>query len=248
MAGTALAVAARALAESPGGEVAGVGIAGMAETGVLLDRARRAGRSGRSPGTTPRGTDEAARPRGAIRRDRVRARTGLPVSPLCSLAKLRWQRRHLAGAAARSAGSASRVGRARAGRRRVAERSLASRTGAFSLRDARWWPEALDWLGVPRASSPSRCPPARRAGSRECRPARGARRPSTVAGHDHVAAVVGAAATAKATCCTRRERRTCSSAAPRGARAAARVDAVAAGVTVGWHVIPDRGRCSAATS
>ena len=38
IASTALAVASRALGEAPAGVVAAVGVAGMAETGVLLDR------------------------------------------------------------------------------------------------------------------------------------------------------------------------------------------------------------------
>lgn len=83
IAGTALAVASRALAESPAGEVAAVGIAGTAEAGVLLDR--------RGEPTGPviawhdvRGTDEARALGDEI--GWFSATTGLPASPLCSLA------------------------------------------------------------------------------------------------------------------------------------------------------------------
>ncbi|MEA2324064.1 MAG: hypothetical protein QOD81_3914, partial [Solirubrobacteraceae bacterium] len=87
----ALAAAADAVARAPGGVVAAVGIAGMAETGVLLDR------RGRPVGPAlawpdARGADEAAAIGAQLGGRAFAARTGLPASPLCSLSKLRWQR------------------------------------------------------------------------------------------------------------------------------------------------------------
>ena len=70
IASTALAVAARALAESPAGAVAAVGVAGMGETGVLLDRSRRAGGPGHRV---------ARRPRARTRRGRSRPRSAGPL-------------------------------------------------------------------------------------------------------------------------------------------------------------------------
>jgi hypothetical protein len=129
----------------------------------------RAGRPrGRAGGAGDRlarheGADEAADLAGAFGQAAFAARTGLPASALCTLAKLRWQRGHLAPAAeARGWLGIPEWVAHRLGAPGVAERSLASRTGAFSLADARWWPDALAWLGVSDDFFPSRCTPARR--------------------------------------------------------------------------------------
>ena len=145
---TAQAVAARALRESPAGAVAAVGVAGMAETGVLLDR------RGEPVGSAiawhdARGAEEARLLATEIGCERFAAETGLPASALCSLSKLRWQRDHDAGAAAavRWLGMPEWVARSLGGAD-VAELSLASRTGMLSLHGRAWWSEALAWLGV----------------------------------------------------------------------------------------------------
>ena len=128
----------------------------MAETGVLLDR------RGEPLGPAiawhdARGADEARAFGEAIGRDRFAAETGLPASALCSLAKLGWQRAHLGDAAARWLGVPEWIARSLGGAD-AAELSLASRTGLLSVRDGRWWPEALSWLGVPERFLPEPVP------------------------------------------------------------------------------------------
>jgi sugar (pentulose or hexulose) kinase len=241
IASTALAVATRALGESPAGEVAAVGIAGMAETGVLLDR--------RGEPVSPaiawhdvRGADEARAIGAEIGRRRFSAETGLPASPLCSLSKLRWQRSHAPGsdAAVRWLGVPEWVA-CSLGAGGVAELSLASRTGLLSLRDHGWWAEALAWLGVPEGFLADPVPagtPVGRVG--DALPvARDA--VITVAGHDHVTAMVGAGATAEGDVLHSSGTADVFVRTVREPLEPDRiVDAVANGVTVGCHVIPER--------
>ena len=169
-------------------------------------------------------------------------RTGLPASALCTLSKLRWQRSHLpeAGSAVRWLGVPEWVGRS-LGAAEVAEQSLASRTGLFELRERRWWADALAWLGVEPGFMAEPVPagtPVGRVG--DALP--GARDAVIViAGHDHVAAMVGAGAD--------RDGDVLHSSGtsdvflrtiPAQLEPARIADAVSAGVTVGWHVVPDR--------
>jgi sugar (pentulose or hexulose) kinase len=241
LADVALAVAARALAESRGGVVAAVGIAGMAETGVLLDR--------RGEPVSPaiawhdgRGTDEGEAIGAEFGRGRFAAETGLPASALCSLSKLRWQRSHVpaAAGAVRWLGVPEWVARS-LGAADVAELSLASRTGLLRLRDRAWWPDALAWLGVPERFLAELVPagtPIGRVGD-----ALPAARDAviTVAGHDHVAAMVGAGATAEGDVLHSSGTADVFVRSVREPLDRERiVDAVANGVTVGWHVIPER--------
>ena len=166
----------------------------------------------------------------------------MPASPLCTLSKLRWQRSHAPGAAAavRWLGMPEWVARA-LGAADVAELSLASRTGMLSLRDRGWWPEALAWLGVPEGFLAEPVPagtPVGRVG--DALP--GARDAViTVAGHDHVAAMVGAGATAEGDVLHSSGTADVFVRSVREPLEPERiVDAVANGVTVGWHVIPER--------
>ncbi len=241
IASTALAVASRALGTSPAGEVAAVGIAGMAEAGVLLDR--------RGEPTGPviawhdvRGTDEARAVGREIGRVRFSATTGLPASPLCSLAKLGWQRARDpdAAAAVRWLGVPEWVART-LGAAEVAELSLASRTGMLSLRAGEWWGEALAWLEVPEDFLAELAPagtPLGRVG--DALPvARDA--VIAVAGHDHVAAMVGAGATEEGDVLHSSGTADVFVRSIREPLSPERmVAAVADGVTVGRHVIGDR--------
>jgi sugar (pentulose or hexulose) kinase len=234
----ALAAAEQAL---DGRRVDAVGVAGMAETGVLLDR--------RGEPVAPaiawhdaRGAEEARAIAAEIGRRRFTARTGLPASALCTLSKLRWQRSQAAGAAgaARWLGLPEWVARS-LGAADVAELSLASRTGMLSLADRAWWPEALSWLGVGEgflAEPVAAGTPVGRAG--EALPA--ARDAViTVAGHDHVTAMVGAAATEEGDVLHSAGTADVFVRSVRAPLERDRIlDAVANGVTVGWHVIPDR--------
>src|SRR6201999_2767725 len=110
-----------------------------------------------------------------------------------------------------------------------------------SLHDGRWWPEALSWLGVPESflADPVAAGTALGQVGDELPAARGA--VITVAGHDHVAAMVGAGATADGDVL---HSAGTADVFVRGIRAPlARerlVVAVANGVTVGRHVIPGR--------
>jgi sugar (pentulose or hexulose) kinase len=240
LARTALAVAARALAESAPGVVAAVGVAGMAETGVLLDR-RGAPIGPAIAWHDARGTDEARAIGDELGRRTFAAKTGLPASALCSLSKLRWQRSHAPGAAdaVRWLGMPEWVARA-LGAADVAELSLASRTGLLSLRDRAWWPEALAWLGVPEGFLAEPVPAGTPVGlvGDELPAARGA--VITVAGHDHVTATVGAGATADGDVLHSSGTADVFVRSVEPLEPQRVADAVVSGVTVGWHVIPER--------
>jgi sugar (pentulose or hexulose) kinase len=240
IADTAIEVAARALADCPPGVVAGVGVAGMAETGVLLDR--RGAPLGRAIAWhDARGADESRAFGDALGRERFAAETGLPASALCSLAKLSWQRAHLpVSAAVRWLGMPEWIARSLGGAD-AAELSLASRTGLLSVRDGRWWPEALGWLGLPEAflAEPVAAGTALGQVGDELVAARGAA--ITVAGHDHVTAMVGAGATADGDVLHSAGTADVFVRGIRGPLDRERVvDAVANGVTVGRHVLPGR--------
>ena len=126
-----------------------IGVAGMAETGVLLDAAGRpVGPGDRLARRARRGG--GGRARGRARRARVR-RAHRPAGlarcarwPSCAgSARISPAR----GAAVRWLGVPEWVARS-LGAADVAELSLASRTGLLELRERRWWPDALAWLGV----------------------------------------------------------------------------------------------------
>lgn len=241
LADAALRAAAGALAAAPEGRVAGIGVAGMAETGVLLG----AGGQPLTPAIAWHDRRGAAQAQAAALDlgDEVFARrTGLRPGPLCSLAKLAWQRERLPAArhADRWLGVPEWVAR-RLGGDEVAELSLASRTGLFDLRTRAWWSAALAWLDVPATLFPAPTVSGSCIGRvGDALPgARGAA--ITVAGHDHVVAMIGAGATAdddvlhSAGTAEAFVRTTHSHLRPAQVHAA-----VAAGVSVGWHVLPDR--------
>ena len=213
----------------------------MAETGVLLDaRGRPVGQA--IAWHDSRGAAEARAVSADLGAPEFEMRTGLPASALCTLSKLRWQRSHLpeAGSAVRWLGVPEWVARS-LGAAEVAEQSLASRTGLFELRERRWWADALAWLGVEAGFMAEPVPagtPVGRVGD-----ALPAARDAVIviAGHDHVAAMVGAGAD--------RDGDVLHSSGtsdvfvrtiPAQLEPARIADAVSAGVTVGWHVVPDR--------
>jgi sugar (pentulose or hexulose) kinase len=191
----AIAAAAEALAGAPDGRVAGIGVASMAETGVLLDGAGRPVVPAIAWNDT-RGAEQAERLAADLGADAFAASTGLPCSPMCTLAKYRWLRDH---------GEADRARRwlnvaewivHGLGGEPVAELSLASRTGFYDLHERRPWDEALAWAGAPAGLMPEAAGagmPLGAAGDALPR-ARGA--VLAVGGHDHPAAAVGAGATA----------------------------------------------------
>lgn len=141
-----LTVAAE-VASTVEGHVLGVGVTGMAETGVLVDAHDRP----LAPAIAwhdARGDLETIDRQ--IGRAEFQATTGLPLSPLPSLGKLLWLRRHVSDT--KSAARFYSVGEwvvRRLGGAAVAELSLASRTGLLDLARARPWDAAFGLLGCP---------------------------------------------------------------------------------------------------
>jgi sugar (pentulose or hexulose) kinase len=237
----AVAAARAALAGAREGRVRAVGVTSMAETGALLD--------GRGRPLAPaiawhdaRGDDESRRLANELGADHFTETTGLPASPLCSLAKLRWLAEHRGiGTATRWLNVAEWVVR-RLGGSDVAELSLASRTGLLDLAARAPFGEALAWAGLPDDLLGDLVPagtPAGTARSPELPDCEGA--VLTVAGHDHLVAGAGVGVVAPGdvldSCGT--------------AEALVRVVAppltgdqvrrsVAGGVTVGWHLAEGR--------
>ncbi|MDA0163921.1 FGGY family carbohydrate kinase, partial [Solirubrobacter ginsenosidimutans] len=229
--------------------VVGVGVASMAETGVLTDDALRPVVPSIAWHDT-RGEEEAAEI--AAELPDFSARTGQPPSAMCTLAKYAWMRRNWPDAArgTRWFNVAEWIVLGLGGDVRP-EASLASRTGFYDLHTGRAWAPALCWAGAP----PSLAPPHVPAGTPLGRVQRASTFASTaretllsllsgavlaVGGHDHAAAAVGAGAAGEGdvldSCGT----------AEAILRATAPLDpdtvrrAVADGFTVGRHALPDR--------
>jgi sugar (pentulose or hexulose) kinase len=175
--------------------VSGLGLAGLAESGVLLDGAGRE--------TAPviawfdgRGAAEFGALDPAFLRDFPR-RTGLPVSPQWTLAKLLWLRGDAPALppSARWLNVPEFLAWTLCGEQ-VSEPSLASRTGLLDQGTGKPWDAALAVLGAPEALLPASVPAGTPAGRiRGC-----SRVPElegavvTVVGHDHPVAAVGAGA------------------------------------------------------
>jgi sugar (pentulose or hexulose) kinase len=234
----ALAAAHEALAEVSGDRVVAVGVSGMAETGVLLDR--------RGEPVIPsiawhdsRGEEEAARLEDDI--PAFRATTGLSSRALRTVSKYRWLRDHVEESARGvrwlSVGEWVVHG---LGGEQGAELSLASRTGWLDLHARGWWDETLAWSGAPPALLPEPAFAGTPLGTvGDALPqARGA--VLAVGGHDHLSAAVGAGAvgegevldswgTAEALI------RAVSPLPPDRVR-----QAVDDEIMVGWHAVPDR--------
>ncbi|MGZ8634829.1 MAG: FGGY-family carbohydrate kinase, partial [Solirubrobacteraceae bacterium] len=236
----ALAAAREAIHAGPEGRIAGLGVASMAETGVLLDTAGMP--------VVPaiawhdsRGEDEARRLARELGLDRFTARTGLRARALCTIAKYRWLRDHDEGAqrGVRWLSVAEWIVHELGGDQ-VAELSLASRTGWFDIHERAWWDEALAWADAPAGLLPEPAPAGTPAGTvGDVMPeAHGA--VLAVGGHDHLSAAVGAGATGEGdvldSCGTAEAFvRAVAPLAPDQVGAA-----VADGINVGWHAVPGR--------
>jgi sugar (pentulose or hexulose) kinase len=234
----ARAAVAQVLDGVPDACVRGVGIASMAETGILLDRGGRPV----APAVAwfdGRGEREAASLRDALGEAVFRRRTGQPVRALCSASKYRWLRDETPRAARgrRWLGVAEFVAH-RLGAGQVAELSLASRSGFLDLHARAWWNEALSWADAPAGLMP----PLVRAGVPVGR-VRGADRrlegaTVAIAGLDHLSAAVGVGAVGAGdlfdSCGTAEALiRPVSPGGPELAEAA-----TDAGLDLGWHVVP----------
>ena len=235
----AVAAAREALKDAPAGRVIGVGVTGMAETGVLLDA--------RGEPVVPmiawhdtRGDAEAAEVTEAFGSDRFTERTGLPVSRLCTLSKYRWMRAHLPEAkrGVRWLNVAEWMVRSLGGED-VAELSLSSRTGFLDLAARKGWDEVLEWAEAPTGLLPEPVDAGTPAGkvTGVLREAEGA--VLSVSGHDHPCAMVGSGATRPGDVfdsCGTAEAFVRPMEPPVPPDAIRR--AVAGGVTVGWHAVP----------
>ncbi|WP_285583889.1 FGGY-family carbohydrate kinase [Actinoallomurus iriomotensis] len=240
---TVRAALADALARAPEGQVIGLGVAGMAESGVLL------GPDGRPVAPLiawhdSRDRDQAARLAADLGEEEFAAATGLPLGTQWSLTKHRWMREHddRIERAVRRLNVGEWVVHALGGEQ-ASEYSLASRTGWLHLRDRTWWEPTLEWAGADRAL----LPPLVQAGTplgRAVRDRAGDRLAGavlTVAGHDHQAAAVGAAATGDGDVldsCGTAEALVRTVPAPLPEPAV--VELTRHGVTVGWHALPGR--------
>jgi sugar (pentulose or hexulose) kinase len=231
----AVEAATAALAAGPDGRVAAIGVTSMAETGVLLDRDG----APLHPAVAwhdDRGADEANAMARALP-DFVE-RTGLPPSPLCSLAKLL----HLGTRGGVRWLNVSEWVVHRLGGRQVSELSLSSRTGLLDLDRVAPYDDALDWAGLPRDLLADLVPAGADAGRSDGRALPGtAGAVLTVAGHDHLVAGAGVGVIAPGEVldsCGTAEALVRVVAAP--VDAAARRRSVAGGASVGWHVAEGR--------
>ena len=175
--------------------------------------------------------------------DEFSVRTGLPLRQQWSLTKHRWQLDHdeAATRAVRRLGVAEWIVHALGGDP-VSEQSLASRTGWLDLSRRDWWDEALAWSGAARSLLPELVACGEPVGTAHDRwdvPGL-AGATLTVAGHDHQAAAIGADAArlhAELDSCGTAEAyvRTVPPGLP-GSEIRALTDA---GITVGWHALPE---------
>jgi sugar (pentulose or hexulose) kinase len=238
---SAVEAAANALAAGPDGRVAGIGVASMAETGVLLDRNGRPVVPAIAWHDT-RGAAEAERLRADLGGEEYAARTGLPVRPMCTLVKYRWMRSHRPESAAgvRWLNIAEWLVRGLGGDE-AAELSLACRTGGYDLHARVPWAAALDWAGAPPDLFPTAVIAGTPLGTADHPGLDGARGAVlAVGGHDHLSAAVGAGAAGDGdvldSCGTAEA--LVRATAPLAPDAVAR--SVAGGITVGWHAVEGR--------
>lgn len=231
-----------ALSAAPPGRVLAIGVTSMAEAGVLLDRSGRALHRAIAWHDS-RGTSEAQALGDELGIEIFARRTGLPVSELCSLAKLRWlvDHRRLPSPPRRWCNVAEWVVRCLGGRE-VSELSLTSRTGMLDLKAQQPYRDALDWAGVPRDLLAELVWAGTPAGVlRSSVLPRAAGATLTVAGMDHLCAGVGVGVLAPGDVldsCGTAEALVRVLAPPLGADEVAA--AVASGLTVGWHLAPGR--------
>jgi glycerol kinase len=163
--GSVLGAVAGAIAQAGAtwADVAGIGLAAQTETFVVWERG-----SGRPvyPAISWRDGRAAGRC-GELRRaghePEVRERTGLPLQPAFSAAKLSWLLGTVPGARRRAAAGELLFGDVNSwltwnlsgGRVHATEPSMAARTMLFNLAASAWDPALLDLFGIPAAMLPS---------------------------------------------------------------------------------------------
>jgi sugar (pentulose or hexulose) kinase len=234
-------VLAELLAAAPPGEILGVGVTSMAETAILLDSGGRA----MGPAVAwfdQRAAAEHSQMSADLSAAEIGRRTGLAPGQIPTIATLRWLVRQYP--ALRRASQVLTVAEwvvYGLGGSAAAEASLASRTGALSVTQRDWWPDAVRWAGL----AGSIFPEIRAAGAswgQVSGTAAGLGRLAgatlTVAGHDHVVASVGSGVTD-----SRQATDSCGTAEAliRPLVAGPGVDPAAGipdGISTGWHVLP----------
>lgn len=237
---TALAAAEDALAKVPDGTVVGIGVASMAETGVLT------GADGVPVGPAiawhdARGEEETDALSERLGADTFSATTGLALGPLCTAVKYCWLRAHAGGRRGRRWHNVAEWIVARLGGDLLAELSLASRTGWLDLGTRDWWDEALAACDAPRGLLPQIVPAGTTFGEVRVGPERLRGATLTVAGHDHHSGAVGVGATRDGDVFD-----SCGTAEAFIAPVRPPVPGeelrslVAHGVNVGWHTVPGR--------
>ncbi len=173
--------------------VAGIGVTSMGEAGVLLAADGRP----RFPIIAwfdPRGDEEIRRFPLDVR-EMFCGRTGLPLSPIATVAKLAWMRAQGADFAGTRWLNVAEYVVHRLGGVKATEMSLLARTGLLDQDSDMPWPAALAAVGAPAALIPDRVvagTPLGRAGHAHGHvPAVLHGAVLTVAGHDHLVAAVG---------------------------------------------------------
>lgn len=186
----------QAVADGISGRVAGIGIASMAEAGVLV------GPDGKAPYPAiawydRRTAAQAERLVREIGAERLYAKTGLHVQPKHGLAKILWLQEHYPRWLAPGytwLNMAEYIAFRLTGERRACP-TLAVRTLAFDITQGTWSLDVLSALGLPPELFPPVIPEGRPVGgvtpaaARECGVAAGT--PVALAGHDHPCAALG---------------------------------------------------------
>jgi sugar (pentulose or hexulose) kinase len=232
----AAVAAAREAVATAGGRIVAIGVASVAETGVLLDKDDRPV----VPGIAwhdARGEEQAQR----LARDLpdFSARVGLPPTSLCSLAKYRWLRENVPDSqrGVRWMNVAEWIV-AGLGGDALSELSLSSRTGFFDLHAKQPYEDALAWADAPAGFVREAAAAGTPMGTSSLPEARGAI--LTVGGHDHLSAAVGAGAAGEGDVldsCGTAEAFVRASAPLPPDRVA---QAVESGISVGWHAAEGR--------
>lgn len=230
-----------ALASSPDGPVLAVGVASMAESGVLLD-AHGVPLAPVIAWHDARDAAEVDELASSIGSTNFARRTGLPLRSQWSLTKHRWLLRHYPEAkeAVRWLNVAEWVVLSLGGDE-AAEQSLASRTGWLELSPRTWWSDALEWSGASTSLMPELVTAGTPLGtvSGKVGPSRLAGAVLTVAGHDHQVAAVGVGRTRPGD-----ELDSCGTAealvrtVPIGLAEDVVQRLAESGITTGWHALP----------
>jgi glycerol kinase len=158
-----VATVGRVLAEIGGpGRVAAVGLDNEGETVVAWDAETRQPLAPAIVWQCRRSLPIVERLQGRALADAIRIRTGLPLDPYFSAAKLTWLLEQSSSVQAAAARGSLRLGTidawvtaALGDTGPITDPSTASRTQLLSLSELRWDPQLLDWFGIPASTLPT---------------------------------------------------------------------------------------------